>query len=270
MASPVTVQQIVDTARSRHWTFNDVLMPDGAIVQHLNEKQRILLLTVIDEVEALIGETQDVEVDGTGTLIALDDDGAPYFTTTRQTAYAIRMSGGVPYIDLTDPFVVDPFGEDGDVPGIPLSEDLLRLVSVQALLDDDRMLPVKILDMTTAVSSPSRGLVAFINANRLVPHRVTGSGGITDSWTHVVALRIAQVRCPSIAAMADTMTMPIALVSALTASVAEFLSTAAREISEADKRRFERQRAEAEAALIANADEVLSKVMTNSVITKGR
>ncbi len=243
-------------------------MPDGAILQFADEKQRSILLLVIDEIEALIGETQEIETEGTATLIAVDENGAGYFATTTEDAYALRFEGGVPYIDMSQQFVVDPFGENGDVPGLPLPDDILRIITIVARDSvNNRKSKVEIVEENIAAARGGfTGLKAFISANRLVPVRV----GDTDNWSAVTSLELALVLCPTLSALTDEMTMPKACCDVFVAQFAEFLSTASRNCTEQDKRRFERQRQEAEALLKSTADEILSQVVENTVIYRGR
>ena len=260
---PLTVDAIIERARGRFWAFNEVQMPAGAIVQYLDERQRVVLLAIIDEAEPLIGETREIETSGTATLVAVDSTGAPYFATTRENSFALRFQNGVPYIDVNEVFVVDPFGQFGDVPGLPLPDDHLRLTCVTAILDDTREMPVTILEQQTgSAGGGSTGLRAFVSANRLVPIRQSNQ----DWWSHVESVRVSLVLCPELTALTDTITLPKPCVDALTAAVAEFLATACRECGENDKRRFERQYKDSFALMKSTADEILSQVTTNQVV----
>jgi tellurite resistance protein len=266
MPLPLTINEIVERARGRFWAFNDVQMPAGAILQFLDDRQRTTLLALISEIEALIGETREIQtaLDGT-VLVAEDDDGAPYFSTTTEPAYAIKFSGGVPYIDTSETFIVDPFGEEGSVPGLPLPDHVLRIIALRAVLDDGREAPINLLEEHGSASGAgATGLRAFISANRLVPVRA----GNTDWWSHVTKVRLSLVLCPQLAALTDTLTLPAACVEVMVCAAAEFMASASPKVTEQDKRRFERATEKAEATMRAIADEILSQVTTNYVVVR--
>lgn len=271
--SASTVQAIIDAARIRHWSFTDVQMPDGAIVAYLDDRQRKILLAIIKAVEALQGETSEVTTDLVGaTLIALDDNGNPYYTTTVEDGYVIRFnSNNVPYVDTSTPFILDPFGSSGSVPGFPLPDDLLRLTSVTAISTQQqnpvRPLEVNIIEQRNAdARGGSLQLRAYISAARIVPVRSAD----TDPWSTVTSLRISMVRCPRLTSMTDLITLPTACEGALTAAAAEMLATASRTCSEPDKRRFESQRKEADALLVEEAENILDSITTSGVVVRGR
>jgi hypothetical protein len=266
-----TLLQLIDRARVKHPAFTDVQMPEGAAVAFANERQRTILLMVIDEIEALIGQATEIQT-GTsdGVLIAFDDNGDPYYADSSETGYATKFdANNVPYIDTDNPITLDPFGSAGDSPGFPLPGSLLRLISVQAMTPDNTVIPraVDILEERTASTGTLRGpkLYAYINGARLIPVRQSDS----DIWSTVTSIRLGVVLTPSVAALTDTIMLPDPLIDVLTAHLCEFFSTAARNCSDRDKDRFERQRKEADARLIEIADEILSSVTTNSVVFRG-
>lgn len=266
---PPTVASLLERARGRFWAFSDAQMPDGVALQFVNERQRSTLLLVIDSVDSLIGVTQQITVQGTETLVALDDDGVPYYSTTTEDAYPIRFDeDDVPYIDTDQPIIRDPYGEFGDVPGLPLREDILRLISVVARDgNSSRESSVEVLAEEVAVSSAGRtGLRAFISANRLVPVRTSAS----DLWSQVTTLKLSMVLCPTLTALTDEVTLPTALVDVIVAQIAEFLASASPRCTEADRKRFERQAEKAEAVLRATADELLSQVVQSHVVFRRR
>lgn len=260
----VRVRQIIDNAKMRHWSLNSVQMPDGASLNHLNELQRTILLVLIDQWEAILSESVEILTAlENAVLMAADEDGAPYFTTTREPGYAIKLADGVPYIDLSEPFVIDPFGEQGDVPGLPLPVDVLRLMLVRAKMDDDRVLKVDVFDELTAASLGStRNLRSFINGNRLVPIR----DGTNDNWTRVQSLQVSFVSNPTLSTLESEVLVPTPCVSALTAGLAVFLATAARDCPASDKKLLAGQYADAMQLLEDSAAELLNSMVSNQRI----
>lgn len=257
----VLVRQVIDNAKMRHWALNSVQMPDGASLQYVNERQRAILLALIDQWEPMLSETEQILTAlQDAALVAVDDDGVPYFATTRENGYAMQFEDGVPYIDTSRPFIVDPWGEVGDVPGLPLPTDVLRLMLATAVLDDLRTVPIDVFDEQNAAQLGStRNLRAFINGNRLVPKRDTD----TDWWSHVTAVRISFVGLPTLTALTDEITIPAPCVPAITAGLAEFLATAARDCPLAEKRLLADQAREALDLLVESADQLLTSIVTN-------
>jgi hypothetical protein len=171
----------------------------------------------------------------------------------------------VPYIDVADVFVTDPFGEFGDVPGLPLPAGILRVIAARVRSDDGRDLPLQVLEEQAAASGGgSTGLRAFVSANRLVPVRQSDQ----DWWSSITSVRLSLVICPELTALADTITLPAPCVEVLVAAAAVFLATASEKCGENDKRRFERQLEKAEAVMKSGAFNILSQVATNQVIVR--
>lgn len=260
----VIVQEVIDRARSRHWAFSEG--NDGAALHFLNERLRATLLAIIKTVEEQIGETSQIDVTGTATLIAVDDNMVPYFTTTTEPGYAIRFAGGVPYVDVSDPFVSDPFGLNGDVPGLPLPEDLLRITSVSAMTLDNDIVPrpIDVLPQELAQKPPVRvGLRAFVSANRLIPIRSDAS----DVWSRVTSIRLGFVRCQELATTQDAIILPTPCVHALTAQLCHFFALGSKTCPQQDKTRFEKQADQATDELLANVNS-LEGITTSTVIFK--
>lgn len=263
----VTVGEVIDRARARHFSFSGG--HDGAAVQYLNEQQRAKLLAIIKTVEKQIGETSQVETSAVGgALIAIDSNGNPYFTTTTEAGYCVRFDSltGAPYVDISDPFVIDPFGIDSDTPGLPLPEDMLRLISVSAMTTESTIVPrnIEVLPQELAQKAGARlGLRAFISANRLVPIR----WDTNDLWAIVTSIRIGMVRCPQLVALTDVITVPTPCIHAMTAGLAQWFATGSEKCSENDKRRFEKQHADSTMDMLANIDS-LEAVTSSTVLYK--
>jgi hypothetical protein len=262
----VTAQEVIDRARARHWSFSG--SNDGAALQYLNEQQRKKLLLIIKTVEKQIGETSEIDtVVQNGALVAIDAAGAAYFTTTVEAGYCLRFDDfGLPYIDVSDPFVIDPFGIDSDTPGIPLPDDMLRLITVSAMTTESTIVPRNITVLPQELAqkaSASLGLRAFVSANRLIPVR----WDTNDLWALVTSIRIGCVRCPELTALSDIITVPTPCIHAMTAGLAEWFATGAERCPAADKTRFEKQHIAADADLLATIDS-LEAVTSSTVIYK--
>lgn len=233
----ITAAQMIDRASTRHWSFPGGIN-DGAALAFLDEAQRSFLLDLSKTLEALLGETSEIETALSGAfVVAIDENGVPYFTDTTEPGYAIRFDGGVPYIEVGTPIITDPFGSEGDSPGLPMPANLLRLVEVCAMTAQATIvpLPINVLGQEVVRKSPVRtGLQAFLSANRLIPVR-TSEG---DLWSQVTSVRVSCITCPELTVLSDEITIPTPCLPALTAALAKWMSNQARECPANDKRQF--------------------------------
>lgn len=266
-----TVQQLIDDARLRHWSFADVQLPDGAALRRVMEHQRALLLALTDDVGPLIGTTQQIAATVSGGLVGVDSVGTPYYLTTTGTGYAVLLdASSIPYIDLTGAAIsFDPFGVDGAERGFPLPSSLLRLLQLTVVMKSGDKLPVELVEERVQLEAVgSRTFRAFISGNRVVPIR-QGSAPFSDAWDSVSAVRLAYVACPTLTALSNTLTLPDPCLSALTAGLAELFAGASKHCPESDKRRFEQQRRDADALVSQSAGLMLTDVVSTHVVYRG-
>lgn len=262
-----TAQQVIDGALSDHWSFRGAGVSDGAALNELNELQRRILLELSATLENFVGETASVQTGMDGAaLVALDALGAPYFTTTVQPGYVIRFSGGVPYIVADDPIIVDPFGDEGDTPGLPLPDDVLRLFSFSArtATNPAPAPPLKIEIVKQEIvrkQAPRTGLQAFLSANRIIPVRIAEA----DLWSEVTSIDIQYIRHPSLTALSDELVVPDVCVGALQAAISEFLSMQAERCPPSDRQSFSRKAQKSYADMIGSVD-IMDAVTTSNVI----
>lgn len=233
-----TAQQVIDRALSRHHSFRGAGLSEGAALAELNEIQRRMLLDLGSTIENYVGETSEIQTGmDDASLVALDENDVPYFTTTVQPGYAIRFDGGVPYIVADDPIIVDPFGADGDSPGLPLPDNTLRLIFISARTADSQApvppLKVEIVKLEVVKKAgPRTGLQAYLSANRIIPVRLAPA----DLWTQVTSLILGIIPTPTLEAMDDDLVIPDACVSAATAALASFFSMQSEKCDATDKR----------------------------------
>lgn len=268
----LTVNDVIERARARHWTFNDVQMPAGAILQFIDDRQRSIILQIAEQIEGLIGESREIEVGVSGdAVVAFDALGAPYFSTGSTPGYVLKIASGIPYIDLSDLYVVDPFGEDGGQPGFPLPENILWLGAIVANLEDGRTMPVLVLDNAQAAAvGGTTGLRSFLSGNRLVPIRAStiGGTGVQDWWNKVTSIRLSMIVCPQLVALADSINLPAPLVEYLIAAVCDFLAKASPKTQPIDKRTFADGLREAKIDVLNAAESIVGGVQQNSVIAR--
>lgn len=233
-----TAESVIDRAVSRHWSFESNYS-DGAALYELHEQQKAFLLDLGRVVSAIIGTTQEILTSLTNAaLIAVDENNVPYFTTTQEPGYAVQFDdSNVPYFTLDNPLIIDPFGEDGDTPGLPLPDDLLRLIYISAKTEQNRIvpIPVNVLEQEVVRRAPVRtGLYAYLSANRIIPVRTSEA----DLWSQVTSLQIGCIICPQLTALTDVLTIPSPCLPALTAAMIKYFSDQARECPASDKRQF--------------------------------
>lgn len=263
-----TVQDVIDDARIRHHAFVEAMMPDGAALRFLNERQRAVLLSIVEDAEQVVGEARELALTTLdGAVVGVDSNGIPFYATDGTDGYAVALNAnGVPYLDTSTVLALDPFGESGGTPGIPLPTDLLRITAALAVASDGAR-SIEILPERIAITQyGNRTPRAFINGGRLVPIRLSE----TDQWSLTTSIRLSMVRCPVLASLADVLTLPDPCLPVLTAALAEFLSGASKGCTDADRRRFTDQRREAESVLRASIASLVSDVTESTVIYRRR
>lgn len=266
-----TAEQVVDSALSRHYSFRGAGLSDGAAVAELNQIQRRILLDLASTIESLIGTTSEIMTGLDNTfLVALDENGVPYFTTTTEPGYAIRFDGGVPYILANDPIIVDPFGQDGDTPGLPLPSSVLRLIFLAARTPDTLApippRPVEIVKQEVVQkNSPRSGLQAYMIANRIIPVRLSEA----DLWSQVSSLILAYIETPALTALSDELVVPDPCVPAVIAQLVKFLSMQAEKCPAGDKKQFAIDAATEYESMIQSVN-AMDAVTVSSVIYRRR
>jgi hypothetical protein len=139
----LTVQQLVENARARHPAFTKLAWPDGALLLFLNTYQRTKLLELADSIEPLVGQAKQIASVIAGALVG-SDAGVPYYITTSGDGWPVQNSGGVPYVDFTQPpIALDPFGATGGTPGFPLPTEFIRLINITAASNYDAQMQVE-------------------------------------------------------------------------------------------------------------------------------
>lgn len=263
----ITAQQIIDGALSKHWSFRGAGVSEGAALQELNEVQKRILLDASPTLENFVGETESVQTGMDGaSLVALDENDVPYFTTTIEPGYVIRFDAGVPYVVADDPIIVDPFGEDGDSPGLPLPDGVLRLFALSARTASNPAPapPLKIELVKQEIvrkQAPRTGLQAFLSANRIIPVRIATG----DLWTQVTSIEVQFIRHPELATLADELVVPDVCGGALQAAIAEFFSLQTEKCPASDRQMLARSAQKAYDDMIGSVN-IMDAVTTSNVI----
>lgn len=267
----ITVANIVDAARIRHWSFVESQLSDGAAILWLNMRQRHLLLEFRDTLRGLVGSNVETATVVDGILVGIDADGNPYYITTAVDGYSLAFDeNGVPYINVTaGTIATDPFGQNGGTPGFPLPPDALVLIGMSAILSDDREIAVTIVDETERlIPADGRRLPAFVGANRVVPIRQTPKTS-NDLWDQVASVRLSYLGLPTLETMSDELVMPAPLHEPLVAGMADLFAKQSKDCTAAERAAFARDAKEAEDEIRNHSFDSLRDMVTSSVIFKG-
>ena len=268
----VTVAEIIDAARTRHWSFSDTLLGDGAAVLFLNARQRVHLANHGAQIEGLVGTSMSyaTALNSTGALVVLVG-GVPTYGTTYQDGYAMHVDGtGALYIDTAEATIAaDPFGLHGGTPGFPLPTDFVRLINVALTYTGGVVIPCDVVpERSRHTTLPGRNPTAFVSGNRLVPlfPNTIATNNTGDRWYNVTNIQISYVAIQTLATLADVMTLPAVLCEALTADLAALFAGQSQKCS-APERAFFVGEAQRCAAMVAAASlDLLASPQMSSVL----
>jgi len=273
-----TCAQIIDRARIRHWSFADVVLGDGAVLQYLSQRLRTHLALHGAKIEGLVNTTMTYQVATVNGLLVVEVAGVPQYTTTYQDGWPIHVDAfGVPYYDTTEPKVAtDPYGLHGGTPGFPLPSEMVRLIDVSAVYGTQPGLtiPIDVIPEHGRMQSlPGRNPNAFVSGNRLVPV-VPQPGSASnpnagDRWANVSSLIISYVALPTLALLTDYLNIPGVLVEALDADCALLMARNAKHLPANLLPTFERAASDAGLQIASAAVEMLGEPQSKSVRYKG-
>lgn len=241
-----TVQQIIDSARIRHWAFADVALGDGAVLLYLSQRLRTHLAIHGATIEGLVGTTMTYQIATVNGLLIAEVNGIPQYTTTYQDGWPIHVDPitGIPYYDTSEPMIAtDPFGIHGGTPGFPLPSDMVRLTSVVLTLSlpPALQIPCDVRQEGNRLQmQPGRNPIAFVSGNRLVPLLAYASPNANsgDRWFNVQSLIMGYVALPTLQSLTDVLNLPSVLAEALIADAAELLASHSAKLAPAEKLAF--------------------------------
>lgn len=271
-----TPRDVIDAARSRHWTFADAKAGDGAALLYLNHRLRTHLSKYGPDIEGLVGQSVSYDLATLGGILIAKLAGVPVYSTTYQDGWALHLSaGGTPYVDFSEaPIAGDPFGQNGGTPGFPLPGDLIRLIAVVLTLNDPAgiQVPCDVIKESGRLQwFPGRNPAAFVSGNRLVPlMRYTPDSLNTASrWFSVSAIAISYVAGQTLTTLDDVLNLPGVLTEALVADLSCWFAYQSRAMPQADKVAFATEAARCGALLEAGALDVLNDAEEDHVIYRG-
>jgi hypothetical protein len=267
-ASTATVRDLVDAARTRHWSFADAKLGDGALVLFLNQRQRTHLALHGAAIEGLVGSSLSMSTRATGGRLVALLEGEPTYSDTYEDGWAVHLTDdGVPYINTSEPRIAgDPFGANGGVAGFPMPTDMVRLITL-GVVYGGRVLPVELVpEQERFTRMPSRDLAAFLSGNRLVPVLPNETDNTGHQWFSVTSVQISYVGIQTFLTLDDVLMLPAVLCEALVADLAVFLSRQSPRCPPVDKAAFERESAAAMGNVIAAGNDMLDSVQQNRII----
>ncbi len=261
-----TLRYLIDSARTRHWSFSNLPVGDGPALLYLNQRIRTRLAMHGAAIEGLVGTTMQYDVPLTapsllvtnaGTIITTNlgvaigvggNLGQPQLGTTYQDGWPIHITpAGYLYVDFSEPPIAgDPFGLNGGVPGFPLPEEMVRLIQVSLSYNSNpaTLIPCDVVtEPQRFAMMPSRNPACFISGNRLVPMLPLDANNQADRWFNVSKITISYVGIDTYRSLDDTINFPAVLVEGLIADCAVFLANNSKACPPADKSAIQKEAA---------------------------
>ncbi len=264
----VTAQSIIDSARVRSWAFTDLEMPDGAALLYLNQRQREHLAMGGADIEGIVGTAVQYGIVADGLLVSFQN-GVPYVGAEGQDGWCVHVDGdGVPYVDPTEPpLACDPLGQ---TPGWPLPQEMVRLINVMLVQNSGAFASCTVTnERMRNASYPGRGPAAFVANNRLMPMRAyvtdDAASNSGDWWQQIAGIQISYVGIQSLRALTDELVLPVTLVGALIADVANLFALQAKALDAVQRSAFARQAQDAQALFVDSAFGMLGATMQTQV-----
>src|SRR6185437_11283435 len=275
-----TVQQIIDRARIRHWSFRDLVLGDGAVLAYLSQRLRTHLAVHGAKIEGLVNTTLTYNVVNSGGLLIAEDPvtGIPQYTTTYQDGWPLHLDGNnVPYYDDAEPMIAaDQYGLNGGTPGFPLPAEMVRLIDVSLVYSQPPGLIIP-CDVTREhgriEAQPGANPIAFVSGNRLVPllsfSGTNGNPNASDRWMTVSSIIMSYVALPTLQVLTDYLNIPGVLVEALDADAALMMARQSKAMSAQDRSGFEKDASAAATVIASAALEMLNEPETGQVQYRG-
>jgi hypothetical protein len=277
-----TVQQIIDRARVRHWSFTDIALGDGAVLTYLSQRLRTHLARHGATIEGLVNTTMTYTIGTqTGLLVALDPvSGLPVLATTYQDGWPLHVDPvtSIPYFDPTEPMIAtDPYGLHGGTPGFPLPSEMIRLIDVSLVFNQyvqPVIIPCDVIREHGRIQSqPGRNPQAFVSGNRLVPvFPYPGSASnpnSNDRWFSVTSLIMSYVALPTLQLLTDYLNIPAVLVEALDADAALMMARQSKVCPPASVAGFEKDALNATLAVGVAGLELVHEPEQETIIYNG-
>lgn len=288
-----TARYLVDSARSRHWSFAEVAGGDGPAVLFLNSRLRTHLASHGAKIEGLVGSTMSYTLPLSGVTLLVTNAGAQFITnfglnlavsgtglpqlgSAYEDGWPVHVTaGGVPYVDFSEPPIAgDPFGINGGTPGIPLPTDMIRLIAVSAIrINPPGMYaPIDVVpEMSRFSVLPGRNPTAYVSGNRLIPVRPynTSSANDWDPWTNLTSILISYVPMQTLSSLDDVLNLPAVLSEALIADLCQFFSMQSKACPRADRAAFIEDAEKTAAKVSVGALDLLNEPQQNNVVYNG-
>lgn len=287
-----TLRYLIDSARTRHWSFSNLPVGDGPALLYLTQRVRTRLAMHGAAIEGLVGKAMQYTVPllpaallvtNGGSIITTNlgialtvgiAPGQPQLGAAYQDGWPIHITpGGDLYVDFTEPPIAgDPFGLNGGIPGFPLPEEMVRLIQVSLGYNSNpaTLIPCDVVTESQRFSAmPSRNPACFISGNRLVPCLPLDANNQADRWFTVSTLSISYVGVETYTSLDDPINFPAVLVEGLIADCAVFLANNSKACPPGDKKAMAAEAAAVGAAVGAAGLDMLEEGEQENVIYKG-
>lgn len=259
----ITPRFVIDSARSKHWSFTQTSASDGAAMLYLQTRARTHLAQYGNSIEGLVGTALEYQVPLTQPSLLVTESGsvivtdwtAPLAVTSPPGFPAVGLAyadgwpvsvdgGGHYYVDFSKPPIAgDPFALNGGVPGFPLPPDMIRLTVVTVTMNEPPypVRPCFIVPETQRLAWPFREKIgAFLATNRLMPIRPPcyPVAATDDLWSRVASITISYVGIQRFSTLDDIINFPAVLVEVLIADVAGYFAVQSKDCPQADREGF--------------------------------
>lgn len=265
-------QDVMDLARTRHWSFATQKMGDGAAMLNLRLRERELLAKNGPDLEGIVGTTVTYSVSKsalTGSLVQIVG-GVPVLAPAGADGWPVHINAsGVPYVDFTEPQLAgDPLQVHGvgGLQGFPLPSTMIALIDCKLVWDTGEYVEVIIVRERRRINGiPDRRPVMFIANNRLIPmlpsrqvNGVAGPGACFEQWDRVTAVELSYIALPTPQTPDETITLPDVLAGALVAGLVKNMALQSRDVSVPEKQIFREEEQQA----LADMSDASSKFLS--------
>jgi hypothetical protein len=267
----MSVREIIDDARTQHWSFAEVQLGDGAAVRWINNRQRRLLLQFRDGLKGVV--TLTVRTTATpnvapGNRIGITPKGTPYLLDKPGDGYAVYLTDArkAPYFDASGVPITDTPLDDG----WPLPIEVLSVTAAKGIASDATMQPIDVrTENERSTGRPGRRLTAFASGNRIAPLRRSDSAFVSEFWNSVSFMELSYIAIARVTDLCCLVELPAVLAEALIAGLCEYLANQSKSCTPQERAQFAGTARRAELQLRDASSDILGEAATRSVTFKG-
>lgn len=270
---PTTGREIIDSARSRHWSFTDLVLGDGAALLFLNQRLRTQLAAHGAQIEGLVNTSIEYAISNVNGELLGDLE---LVGVTNYAVVIVSSTGvvSITYLPTFDPTIGgDPVDVYGGNPGFPLPAEMVRLIGVSLVYNTPGLwIPCDVIPESQRFTTlPGRNPTVYVSENRLIPLLAFAgtSQNSGDRWFNVTRMRISYVPLQTLTALDDLLNIPAVLVESLVADTVVYLANQSKACDKNDKAGFREEAAQCQSAVADASLDLLRTPMVRSVLYKG-